>query len=170
MVQRRLLGERALDESRQVDGTQITGAIRWQGYFAAGVRGGDSLAVVEVVQAIDTIDEQDAGLGRFVYRIHQARPELPRAHSSEHPAGRVRTVARPVNALHLVAIVIALRHGETQRPLRVISDRLHEIVGHLNRQIEVRQNALLSLGADESLDIGMVAAQRPHHRSPPGAR
>ena len=56
-----------------------------------------------------------------------------------------------------------------QLPLAVGRDRLHERIGHRNREIEVAQVAAI-LGVNERFDVGMITAQHPHLRSAAGTR
>ncbi len=99
----------------------------------------DLFAVSEVVAAVDAVDEDDAGLGIGVGRPHDLVPELARR---QHLVGRA---------------------GEFELPRRVFLDRGHEGVGDEDREVEHAQPARLALRLDEGLDVGMVAAQRPHH-------
>ena len=50
----------------------------------------------------------------------------------------------------------------------VVLDRVHQVIGHADRDVEVAQVALV-LGVDEALDVGMVAAQHAHLRAAPRA-
>src|SRR5690242_20380726 len=47
----------------------------------------------------------------------------------------------------------------------VILHRLHEIIGDTDRDVEIRNIALVSLAADELEDIGMVHTKHAHIRA-----
>jgi len=132
-----------LDEASEVDRAQQASAIGRQRLLAAGVGGGDRLAIVEVVAPIDAVDEDHAGLGIGIGRAHDLVPQLARRQHLPH-----RTLEREL-------------------PRCVFLDRLHQGVGDQNREVEHAQPAGLLLRLDKGLDIGMVAPQRGHHCTAP---
>ena len=106
----------------------------------------DFLAVIEVVQAVDAVDEDHARLGVGVGRAHDLFPQLPRRQGL------------PANAV------------EHQIPRLIVAHRFHEGVAHQHREVEHPQPAGLVLGLDEGLDVGMIAAHGRHHGATPRAR
>ena len=137
--------ERIAHQSRKVDGAQQTRAIGRQGLLTAGVRGGDGLTVMQVVGAIDPVDENHTGLRVIVSRLHDPIPQGAGAHGA---------VGLPVE--HQIPIGIGL-HG------------LHEGVRHQHGDIEHPQPGRVRLRGDEILHIRVVAAHTRHHRPPAGA-
>jgi hypothetical protein len=81
-----------LDEAGQVDRAQAAAAVGRQRLLGAGVGGLDGLAVVQVVVAVDAVEEQDARLGVVVGRAHDLVPQLARAHLAVHPHAVVALV------------------------------------------------------------------------------
>ena len=112
----------------------------------AGIGRRDGLAIMEVVEAVDAVDEDDARLGIAVGRAHDAVPQLARGHG------------------------LVVRAAEAQLPGQVVGDGLHEGVGRQHREVEHVEPPGLALRLDEGLDVGMVAAHRRHHRTTAVAR
>ena len=110
------------------------------------VGGADGLAVGQIVAAVDAVDEDHARLGVGVGRAHDLVPQVARRQDLEGGA------------------------AETQFPRRVLPHRAHEGVGDEDREIEHAEPAGRALRLDEGLDVGMVAAQRRHHRAAAIAR
>src|SRR3954468_313037 len=75
------LGEGA----RKIVGAEAAAAVGRQRLLGARVSGLDRLAVVEVVVAVDAVEEQDARLGMVVGRAHDLVPELARADLAINP-------------------------------------------------------------------------------------
>ncbi len=155
IVELGLRRERMRDEARQVDRAQAAAAVGRQRLFGAGVGGLDGLAVVEVVVAVDAVEEEDARLGVVVGRAHDLFPQLVRAHLAVDPAA-------------VLALVGAGRHDVggglglvRQFDVAVVLDCLHEGIRDADGDVEVGEVALV-LGVDEHLDVRMVAAQHAH--------
>ena len=143
-------GERIRHESRQVERAQIAGAVRGQRDLAAGIRRADPLRITEVVERAHAVDEDDAGLRALERRLHDALPQVARVHGAQHVPPRAFG-------------------RKDQRPLGAGVDRVQEAVGDEHGEIEARQRARLPLRGDEGLDVGVIAAQRRHHRAAPCA-
>ena len=75
LVQLSALFERAFDQAGEVDRTEQTRSVRRQHLLAAGIGGADLFAIGEIVQRIDTVDEDHARLGRIVGRTHEPLPQ-----------------------------------------------------------------------------------------------
>ena len=140
------VAERFAHKARQIDGAQQTGAVRRQGLLAARIGGVDGLAVIEIIGAVDAVDEDHARLGIGVGAAHDLVPQR---------AGR--------NGLEAGA-------AEDELPGRVLFHRLHEGIGDQDREIEHAQAPRLALGVDEGFDIRVIATQRRHHRAAAIAR
>ena len=140
-VEMGVLAEGLGHQPRQVDRAQQAGAIGRQRLLAAGVGGGDGLAIGEVVHRVDPVDEDHPRLGIVIGGAHHPVPQI---------AGRQ-------GVIDLAA--------ETQVPGRVGLDRGHEGVGHQHREVEHAQPGGIGLGGDEGLDIGVIAAHGRHHRA-----
>ena len=119
--------------------------MRRQGFLSARIGRIDRLTISEVVLCVDAVDEDDAGLGVGVGGAHHAIPQRACGH------GLVDLAA------------------EDERPGRVVAHGADEGVRHQHRQIEVAQAYRIGLGVDEGLDVRVVAPERRHHRSAPGA-
>ena len=152
--------ERVAHEAREDDGAQVAAAIGRQGLLAAGVGGGDLLAVLQVVVFVDAAQEQDAGLGEVVGRAHDGVPQLARAQRLVDP--------QPVGALAHARLLAQLAAGlgaVHQLPGGVLHHGLHEFVGHAHRHVEIVPASRGALGGDEVEHVGMVDAQHAHLRA-----
>ena len=69
-----ILGEGIAHQPGKVEGPEKTGAIWRQGLFAAGIGGVDMFGVIEVVQAVDAVDEDDARFRAGIGRAHDLIP------------------------------------------------------------------------------------------------
>jgi hypothetical protein len=150
------------DEAGEVDRAQAAAAVGRQRLLGAGVGGLDGLAVVEVVVAVDAVEEQDARLGVVVGRAHDLVPQLARAHLAVHPAAVLALVG--AGGLDVGGGLGLVR----QFDVAVVLDRLHEGIGDADGDVEVGEVALV-LGVDEHLDVRMVAAQHAHLGAAPRA-
>ena len=139
-------GERVSHQPGQVDGAEQAGAVGRQRLLAARVGGADGFAVVQVVAAVDAVDEDDAGLGVVVGGLGDGVEQGPGAQRAVDPAVE-----------HQVPVAVGLHRG-------------HERVGRQHGQVEVAQPPGLALGGDEVGDVRVVAAQGGHHGAAPGAR
>ena len=138
--------ERVFDKARQVQRTQQARAIGRQRLFAAGVGRVDLLAIPEIVPAVDAVDKDDARLGIGVGRAHDLVPQLARGKDLRH-------------GLRLSG------PAEMQFPGSVLLDGFHKSVGDEDGEVEHAQPAGLALGFDKSLDVGVLAGERRHHRA-----
>ena len=142
LVQRGGLAKRVRHQPRQVDRPEQARAIGRQGLFAAGVGGRNRLAVIQVVGRVDPVDENHARFGVIIGRAHDGVPQIARLHGLVDGAVELQ-IPRPVR-LH----------------------RLHERIGHKDRDVEHAQPGGVGLGGDEILDIRVIATHRRHHRTP----
>ena len=151
-------------KARQDDGAEVAAPVRRQGLLAAGVGGGDLLAIAQVVVLVDVVQEQDAGFGEVVGRLHDGVPQLARGQGLVHP----QAVGALVGAL--------LHHGDAgaglvhQLPGLVVDHGLDEGIAHAHRHVEVVPAARRALGGDEVMHIGVVDAQHAHLRTAARAR
>ncbi len=158
----------AVDERREAPADQVAhlpGSVS-RGHPGVGgharIRRRDRLAVREVVVAVDRVDEQHARLGVVVGRAHDRVPQVarlqapvdPQAVAAAERARRLQVGCR-LGAVHEVEVAVGL-------------DRLHEGVGHADREVEVAQVARV-LGVDEGLDVRVVDPQHAHLRAAPRA-
>ena len=159
-VEARALGEGVGDVAREVDRAEAAAAVRRQRLLRARVGGFDRLAVVEVVVAVDAVEEENPRLGVVVRRAHDLVPQVARAYFSIDP--------KPIAALVslLAGPRLRLVH-ELER--QILLHREHEFVGDAHRDVEVGEIARV-LGVDEFLDVRVIAAQHPHLRAAPRAR
>mmetsp|Transcript_21920 Transcript_21920/g.61690 ORF Transcript_21920/g.61690 Transcript_21920/m.61690 type:complete len:665 (+) Transcript_21920:1171-3165(+) len=118
----------------------------------------DGLAVMQVVVGVDAVQEEHAGLGMVVGGAHDLVPQRAGADLAVDP----QPVAALVGAgLDLLGAGLGLVH---QLHRAVGLHRLHEGVGHADRDVEVAQVALV-LGMDELFNVRVVAAQHAHLRA-----
>ncbi len=151
--------ERVRDEARQVDRAEVAAAVRGQRLLAAGVGGGDALAVPEVVVAVDAVDEEDAGLGVVVGGRHDPVPQVPGPHRAVDPES-VGAPAGPGRD------GVRARLGRVRElDVGVVRDGLHEAVRDGDAHVEIVQLALGVLGRDEVLDVRVCAVQHGHLRA-----
>ena len=108
------------------------------------------------------VEEQDARLGVVVGRAHDLVPQIACLELAIDP----EAVLALVGAAFLD--VGAGLGAMNQFDIAVGLDRLHEAVGDAHRDVEVGEVALV-LGADEVLDVGVVAAQHAHLGAAPAA-
>jgi hypothetical protein len=136
------------------------------------------LAPPVVVHLVDAVDQDEPRLGEVVGRDHDHVPQMPRtdvavdlAGDQAVVAGDVVVLGRPVAPDHLAAsaeVDFALFldvDREHQRPVGVVLDRVHELVGDQQRQVELAQAAVLALGADEVLHVRMRDVEGAHLRA-----
>ena len=167
---------------RSIESTAVDGHIQWSlcvpeianrnepilgGESGVGgharIRRLDRFAVVQIVVAVDAIDEKNAGFGVVICRTHDLVPKFTRPHFSIHPL----PVAALIRAgLFDVVCRLGLVH---QLDLAAGFHGMHERVGDADRDVEVGELTRV-LGVDEALDVRMVAAQHAHLRAPARAR
>ena len=130
----------------------------------ARIRRGNRLAVAQVVVLVDVVEKQNARLGKVVGRAHHRVPQLTGGDGL-------------INPLAVGALESALRQQRRagpflvdQLPRPVFGQRLHEGVGHADRDVEIVPAPRGALGGDEFVDIRVVHAQHAHLRAAPGAR
>ena len=133
-----------------------------------------------IVHLVDAIDQDEPGLREIVGGGHD---EIP------HPAGRQRLVdlarhqsllighvapgirpfapdeAARVLKVRPLRLVFVAGQREREPPFPVALHRLHELVRHQQRQIELAQPAVLALGADELEHVRMTDIEGSHLRS-----
>src|SRR5205814_1401781 len=120
----------------------------------------DGFAIIQVVVAVDAVEEQNPRLGVVVRRAHDLVPQLARSDLSVRPQAvgpLVRFFARP--GLRLV------RELEGQ----IFFYREHELVGDADGDVEVGELARV-LGVDELLEVRVIATQHAHLRAAARAR
>src|SRR5665647_2026963 len=78
--------ERRQHEACEIERTQIAGPIRRQWNLTAWVGGADLLAVPEIIELVDAVDEQYAGFGVFIRSTQNEVPELAGPDVSHHTA------------------------------------------------------------------------------------
>ncbi len=177
-VEARFVAERVDDEAGQVDRAQQAGAVGRQRLLAAGVGRADGLAEPVVVQLVDLVDEDEARLGVVVGGGHDHVPQMPGLDPPVDLAGHQAIVAHDVAVMHRpfapdhLGIVGQIQlggflgmHREDQRPFGVGLDRLHELVGDQQAQVELAQAAVLALGADELEHVRMADVEGAHLRA-----
>ena len=141
LIQRGGILERLRHQPCKVDRPQQTRAVRRQRLFPTRVRRSNRFAIVQVVRRVDPVDEDHAGLGIVIGRLHDPVPQVLCLH-------------RPVD--------LAVKY---QIPRRVGLYGLHEIVCHQHRQVEHPQARRVGFCANKVLDIRVIAAHRGHHRA-----
>jgi hypothetical protein len=163
-VETHVLGEGRAHEAGEVDRAEAAAAVVGDRDLAAGIGRLDPLAVMQVVLGVDAVEKQHAGLGGLVGVAHDRAPQVPRPDRRVDP--------EPVLAPMRAGGDLCLRRlgcvHQLERPVRL--DRLHQRIGHADRDVEVVEPPGLALGADELHDVGVVAAQHAHLRAAPGAR
>jgi hypothetical protein len=101
------------------------------------------LAIGEVVQVIDPIDEDYAGLRVLVGGPHDAFPQI---------AGPDRSIDAA---------------SEHEIPGPILAHRPDKGIGDEHGNIEVPEPRRVRLGGNELLDVWMIAPERPHHGAAP---
>jgi hypothetical protein len=170
--------ERVADEGGEVDRAQQAAAVRRQGLLAAGVGSADVLAPPVVVHLVHPVDQDETRLGEVVGGHHDHVPQVPRADVTVDLAGHQAVFAGHVvhrggplaphhlgSVLQVYFVLFLHMHREHQRPVGVIRHGVHEAIGDQQRQVELAQAAILALGADEFLGIGMADVERAHLRA-----
>ncbi|MNF47647.1 hypothetical protein D3C84_288540 [compost metagenome] len=135
----------------------------------------DRLAPPVVVQLVDPVDEDEAGLGEVVGGDHDHVPQVPGLDAAVDLAGHqavlaryVAVVHRPVAPDHLgrvmeVQLVPFLGvHRVEQRPFGVVLHRVHEGIADQQAEVELAQAAVLALGADELAHIRVADVEGAH--------
>ncbi len=67
--------ERLSHEAGEVERTEVASAVRPQRNFSARVHGGDLFAIPGIIELVDAVNEQHAGLGVIVRRPQYALPQ-----------------------------------------------------------------------------------------------
>src|ERR1019366_3169314 len=130
--------ERRPRKACQIQRAEIAGPVRGQRDFTAGICGSDPLAVPEIVEVVDTVDEEYAGLGVIIRRLQNAIPKLSRRDTPNDAAGHRPSFARPFSKNRL-AVSVAYSRRKYQRPFGIAAHRRHESIRHLDRQVEPAQ-------------------------------
>ena len=167
-------------EQGQIDRTQQTGAMGRQRLLATGVGGADLFTEPVVVHLVDSVDQDEPGLGEVVGGGHDHVPDPTclehLGYATGHTAiltGQVTLGSRQLAPDHLIVIVqiqaigidFGLGQGEGQLPVGVGSHSLHEVLGDQQRQVELTQPAALALGTDEIHHVRMADIKGRHLRA-----
>src|ERR1019366_4521264 len=107
----------------------------------------------EIVELIDTVDEEHAGLGKIIRSLQNAIPKLSRTYTPNDAAGQRPGFAGPFSQDRL-AISVERRRRKHQWPFGIAAHRRHESIRHLDRQVEPAQLSRLLLGSDELFNVG----------------
>src|SRR5579885_1944548 len=166
VIKARVWHEWIAHKAGEIDRAEIAGAIRRQGDLAAGIGRADSLAVPKIIQLIDAVDEQNARLGAIVGSRDNTLPKLAGRNGPHDPARHLGCHSGPF-AQEIRTLPADGCCRKDKRPLFTAADCLHEIVGDKDGKIEPPQLARRPFGADELLDIGMIAPQGCHHCAAP---
>ena len=149
----------------------------------AGIGRADLLAEPVVVHLVDFVDENEPRLREVVGRGHDRVP---------HPAGGERAIdaagdapfvvvrvavetGRPVAPDDLLGVVeiellpLARGHRERELPGEVVPDRVHELPGDEEREVELAKPPVLALRPDELHRVGVADVERRHLRAAPPA-
>ena len=123
--------------------------------FRARIGRLDHFAIGQVVVAVHQVDEQYARFGVVVGAGDDLFPQIGSAHFAIYPFAVVASYCarsfdsdRRFGGMYQLEVLIGF-HG------------LHQGVGHADRDVEVAQVAFV-LGADEFLDVGVIATQYAH--------
>src|SRR5581483_4205298 len=134
-----------LDERGQVERPEVAHAPRWQPLLAAWVHAADVLVVPGVRFLVVPVHEDDAGLGAAPSRGADEVPQV---------AGLQR----------LLDLALPLEF-----PVAVAPHRVHERIGHADRQVGVVDPAQVLLDGDELFDVRVVVVEHQHQRAAPAA-
>ena len=149
----------------------------------AWVGGADFLAEPVVVHLVDFVDQNEPRLREVVGRGHDrvphpARGERPVDAAGDPPFGVVRVaveMGRPTAPDDLLGVVVvellllARGHRERELPGKVVPDRVHELPGDEEREVELAKPTVLALRPDELHRVGMAHVERRHLRAAPPA-
>ncbi len=154
----------------------------------AGIGGANIFGPPIVVHFVDFIDEDEARLGKVVGRGHDHIPHSARRQGlvdlAGHEAFLVRHIAFRVGpfAPHELRRIVEIRplaccvrleflaqERERQLPIAVLLHGLHEVIADEQRQVELPQPSVLTLGANELEHVGMPDVERSHLRAAPAA-
>ena len=125
----------------------------------AWIRGRDRLAIRQVVVAVDLVQEQHAGFGMVVGGAHDPVPQVT---GRELPVNPGAAAVSQCAGMRAGCLLRGPGLGAVdQLDAGAILHRLHEGVCDTDRDVEVLQVATV-LGADEFLDVRVVAAQYAH--------
>ena len=86
LVQPRFLRERTSHQLGEIDRTQQARAVGRQRLLAARIGRVDRLAIGKIVERVDAVDEDDAGLGGLIGRDHDPVPQRARRNRAVHGA------------------------------------------------------------------------------------
>ena len=149
----------------------------------AGIGGADLLAEPVVVHLVDLVDQHEPRLREVVGRGHDRVPHPAGGEGAVHAAGdpallviRVAVEtgrpAAPDDLLRIVEIellALARGHRERELPGEVVADRVHELAGDEEREVELAKPAVLALRPDELHRVGVADVERRHLRAAPPA-
>src|SRR5579862_8570749 len=143
----------------------------------ARVGGADVLAPPVVVHLIDAVDEDESGFREVVGGRHDHVPQAPGRHGLVDLAGHepflvhhialVHGPLAPDEAVRILKIrafrlVFLPADGEGQLPVTLLAHGTHELIGDQQRQVELAQTPVLSLGTHELQDVRMSHIERAH--------
>ena len=150
-----------------------------------GVGGANVFAPPVVVHFVDAVDQHEARLREIVGGCHDDVPQAPRRQRLVHAAGDQAVLVGhvalgigplaphetvPVLEIVLLGVVFARRQREGEQPLAIAAHGLDELIGHQQRQVELPQPAVLTLGADEVDRVRVTDVEGAHLCAAPAAR
>ena len=184
-VEARAVGERIEHEPGEVDRAEQARPVRRKRLLAAWIGRSDVLAEPVVVRVVDLVDQDESRLGEVVRRRHDHVPDPSSPQGLVDAAGHFSEVVRDVAVAHRpatphhglriveidpVLVDLRLHQRECELPRGIVPNRLHELPGDEQREVELAQAAVFALGADEVEDVGMADVEGGHLRAPPPAR
>ena len=161
----RAQGAGRLHEVREVDRPEVAGLPGEQSLLSARIGSRDLAERRRRVAAVHSVDEEEPRLARLPGAADDQRVDVPR-----------RPFVVPVG--QDVALGVAEFLAERRLPacmgvddvvLQVAAQGAEELVGHGDREVEVRELARLDLGVDEVQDVGVVDAEDAHVGAAPEA-
>ena len=180
IVEAGLVGERVVHEHGQVHRAQQAAAVRGQGLFATGVGGADVFAEPVVVHLVDLVDQDEPWLGVVVGAGHDGVPDelgfqgaVDAARNLAFAIDHVTLLDREV-AVHELGFVGQVQafvfhfffsDGERQVPVVAVAHGFDEVFGDQQRQVELAQAAVFTLGLDEVDDVRVVYVEGGHLRA-----
>ena len=130
-IKTRISTERCRDKLRQIDRSQAATAIRWQRLLATRIGGGDGFAIIEIVVAVDAIQEKDARLGVVVGRVHDVGPQFARRWFPVHPHAVLSLVGTGIDD------VLGGFRAVDELDRLVLLQGAHERIGDCDRNVEI---------------------------------
>ncbi len=180
---------RMLHEAAEIQAAEIAGLMREQGLLAAGVGGFDAANVRRGIVLIDSVDENDSRLARLPGVLGDDGPNVmlgvnvplqflrqragqPRSRVIGGSAGggldavdfhEVAQIVFPdINGARDRIGATGARVADDVRRIGVGPEFLHPGVGHLDRDVVVRELIKVLLGVEEFQDVGMMDVHHAH--------